>query len=248
MLAGYHYWFPKAFGFRLNETWGRIAFGCWVVGFYLAFMPLYVLGAEGMPRRTQEVFETAYPALAAYRDGRRIRYCLLGSRSLFVQLWISIRQREKNRVFAGDPWDGRGLEWSISAPPPEYNFAVIPTVDSRDTFAGRKERGQAYHPPQTYEDIELPKNSACGVVIGSSGAACAFALVWHIWWMAILGLILIWGTVIFRSFVRNIVRVIPAAEVARTEACWLTYVANARTVPRELETTSANQGLAESVA
>ena len=173
---------------------------------------------------------------------------LAGFGSLFVQLWISIRQREKNRVFAGDPWDGRGLEWSVSAPPPEYNFAVIPTVDSRDTFAGRKERGQAYHPPQTYEDIELPKNSACGVVIGSSGAACAFALVWHIWWMAILGLILIWGTVIFRSFVRDVVRVIPGAEVARTEACWLTYVANARTVPRELETTSANRGLAESVA
>jgi cytochrome o ubiquinol oxidase subunit 1 len=247
MIAGYQYWFPKAFGFRLNETWGRIAFGCWVVGFYLAFMPLYVLGAGGMPRRSQEVFDTAYrPWLLIAMIGAFI--LLAGLMSLFIQLRVSIKQRDNNRVFAGDPWDGRGLEWSVSAPPPEYNFAVIPTVASRDTFAGQKEHGQAYHPPKTYQDIEMPKNSAAGVVIGIAGAACAFGLVWHIWWMSILGLILIWGTVIVRSFVRDIYKVIPAAEVARTEERWLTYVGNVRPVPRELETTPANKGLAESVA
>ena len=109
MLAGYHYWFPKAFGFRLDEKWGRIAFGCWVVGFYLAFMPLYVLGAAGVARRTQELFEPAFrPWLYIAGLGALV---LLGAlASLFIQLWVSVRQRDANRVTAGDPWDGRGLE------------------------------------------------------------------------------------------------------------------------------------------
>ena len=113
MLAGYHYWFPKAFGFRLNEKWGRISFGCWVVGFYLAFMPLYVLGAAGMARRTQEMFEPAFRPWLYVAGVGRAGPALPRSRALFVQLWVSIRDRDANRVFAGDPWDGRGLEWSI---------------------------------------------------------------------------------------------------------------------------------------
>ena len=107
MLAGYHYWFPKAFGFRLNEKWGRISFGCWVVGFYLAFMPLYVLGAAGVARRTQGMFDPIFrPWLYVARRRRTDPACR--ARALFVQLWVSIRERDDNRVFAGDPWDGRG--------------------------------------------------------------------------------------------------------------------------------------------
>ena len=165
MLAGYHYWFPKAFGYRLDERWGRISFGCWVVGFYLAFMPLYVLGAAGVARRTQELFEPALrPWLLVAAFGALVLFSALVS--LFVQLWISVRDRDANRVYAGDPWDGRGLEWSVSAPPPEYNFAVIPQIDGRDPFFDGKRRGSIYRPPQRYEDIELPKESATGVVIG----------------------------------------------------------------------------------
>jgi cytochrome o ubiquinol oxidase subunit 1 len=247
MIAGYQYWFPKAFGFRLNERWGRIAFVCWVAGFYLAFMPLYVLGAMGMARRTEEVFQDAYiPWLVIAEVGAFV--LLAGLAALFVQLYVSIRQRADNRVFAGDPWDGRGLEWSVSAPPPEYNFAVIPVVQDRDTFAGRKERSQAYKRPHHFHDIELPGNSAVGVVIGIAGAACAFALVWHIWWLAIVGLLTIWGAVIARSFVRDVYRIVPASEVARTEDRWLSAVAATRAIPRELEETSANRGLAEQTA
>jgi cytochrome o ubiquinol oxidase subunit 1 len=247
MIAGYQYWFPKAFGFRLNERWGRIAFVCWVAGFYLAFMPLYVLGAMGMARRTEEVFQDAYiPWLVIAEVGAFV--LLAGLAALFVQLYVSIRQRADNRVFAGDPWDGRGLEWSVSAPPPEYNFAVIPFVQDRDTFAGRKERSQAYKRPHHFHDIELPGNSAVGVVIGIAGAACAFALVWHIWWLAIVGLLTIWGAVIARSFVRDVYRIVPASEVARTEDRWLSAVAATRAIPRELEETSANRGLAEQTA
>jgi len=151
-------------------------------------------------------------------------------------------------VFAGDPWDGRGLEWSVSAPPPAYNFAVIPTVEDRDSFAGRKERSEAYQRPPQFEDIELPRNSATGVVIGIAGAACAFALVWHIWWLAAAGLLTMWAAVVARSFVRDVHRTIPAEEVARIEDHWLSVVAATQAVPRELEETPANRGLAEQMA
>jgi cytochrome o ubiquinol oxidase subunit 1 len=244
MLAGYHYWFPKAFGFRLNETWGRIAFGCWVVGFYLAFMPLYVLGAAGMARRTQEVFEPAFrPWLYIAGVGALVLLCALAS--LFVQLWVSIRERAANRVFAGDPSDGRGLEWSTSAPPPEYNYARLPQVRSRDPFYDGKRSGDPYAPPRHYQDIRLPKGSMVGPVIGVMGAATAFGLVWHMWWLAIVGLLVIVAAMIARSFVRDIDHVIGAAEVERTETAWLRAVAAAKPTPRQVETSSSNDGLAK---
>ncbi|NKF24399.1 cbb3-type cytochrome c oxidase subunit I [Solimonas marina] len=244
MLAGYHYWFPKAFGFRLDEKWGRISFGCWVLGFYLAFMPLYVLGASGMARRTQAVFEPSFrPWLYVAGIGALLLAGALAS--LFVQLWVSVRDRKANRVFAGDPWDGRGLEWSISAPPPEYNFAVLPQVNSRHPFHDGKRQDDPYAPPRAYEDITLPRNSMTGPAIGILAAAAAFGLVWHMWWLAIIGALAISAVVIARSFARDVEHTISADEVQRTEQRWLRAAANAAPIPRELEMTSANQGLAE---
>ncbi|MGA9575824.1 MAG: cbb3-type cytochrome c oxidase subunit I [Lysobacterales bacterium] len=244
MLAGYHYWFPKAFGFRLNEKWGRIALGCWVLGFYLAFMPLYLLGAAGMARRTQAVFEPAFrPWLYIAVVGALVLFCALAS--LFVQLWVSIRERDANRVFAGDPWDGRGLEWSTSAPPPEYNYAVIPRVQGLDPFYHGKRNDDSYAPPSSYDDIELPKNSMAGPVLGVVAAAAAFGLVWHMWWLAAICVFASIATVIARSFVRDVHQVIRADEIERTERRWLSAVAAAKPIPREVEMTSANQGLAE---
>jgi cytochrome o ubiquinol oxidase subunit 1 len=244
LLAAYTYWFPKAFGFRLNEKWGKISFGCWVIGFYLAFMPLYVLGAAGMPRRSQAVFEDAYrPWLYVAEVGAVILMC--GLAALFIQLWISIREREANRVLAGDPWDGRTLEWSTSAPPPEYNFAVLPHVHRVDSFHHAKRVFAPYAPPPHYNDIEMPRNSAVGPVLGALGGVIGFALVWHMWWLTILGTGAVVVTVIARSFVRNIDRTIPAAEVERTERRWLHAVDQATPILREIETTSANAGLAE---
>ena len=243
MLAGYHYWFPKAFGYRLNEKWGRIAFGCWVLGFYLAFMPLYILGASGMARRTQEIFEPAFrPWL--YVAGVGALVLLSALMLLFVQLWVSIRDREANRVPAGDPWDGRGLEWAIAAPPPEYNFAVLPIVDSRDPFHDAKRDGDAYREPARYGDIEIPRGSMTGPVLGVTGAAIGFALVWHMWWLAIVGMTVVVTTVILRSFARDTMRVIPAAQVAATDRAWLAQVGRETPVPRQAETIPLNRGRA----
>jgi cytochrome o ubiquinol oxidase subunit 1 len=243
MLAGYHYWFPKAFGFRLDEAWGRTAFALWVAGFLLAFMPLYALGLMGMPRRTDAFFDPAYlPYTIVAAVGAVL--ILAAIASLCVQLWVSIRRRGETRVFAGDPWNGRTLEWATSSPPPEYNFAALPAVRDRDAFFDMKQRDEAYAPPDAYADIEMPCNSAVGVLVGTAGAGAAFGLVWHIWWLAILGLAIAWGSVIARSFVRRTTRIISAGEVKRTEERWLRAVAATRGVSRDEEFTPANRGVA----
>ena len=217
MIAGYQYWFPKAFGFRLKEGWGKIACLCLVVGFYLAFMPLYVLGLSGMARRTQEIYDESYrPWLYVAEVGALTIFA--GLISLFTQLWVSIRDRDANRVPVGDPWDGRGG------------------------------RDGAYHPADHYRDIEMPRNSMTGVAIGVFGTACAFGLVWHIWWLAALSIVLVILTVIVRGFVRDVERVIPAEEVERADRRWLAQAAAAHDVPRQLEETTANQGLAQWMA
>jgi cytochrome o ubiquinol oxidase subunit 1 len=250
MLAGYHYWFPKAFGFRLDERWGRIAFTCWVVGFYLAFFPLYVLGASGMARRTQAIFEPSFrPWL--YVAGVGAFVLLAALTSLGIQLWVSIRDRAKTQVEAGDPWDGRGLEWSVSAPPPEYNFAVLPLIDGRNPFYDHKhDEGQPdpYASPLAYEDIVVPRGSATSVVIGITAAFAAFGLIWEIWGLTIVALQVIVAAVVLRSFGRDQHRTIPAAEVAREHEAWLTRVRATPAIPRQLETAAVNRGLAEIVA
>ena len=243
LLAAYTFWFPKVFGYRLDERWGRISCLCWIVGFYLAFMPLYVLGASGMARRTQAVMETAYrPWLYMAEAGALILLCAFAA--LIVQLWVSIRSRGANDVFVGDPWDGRALEWSVSAPPPEFNFARLPHVDQAHWFYDAKRKYAPYAPPIAYHDIWMPRNSAVAPVIGIASGAATFGLVWHMWWLAIFGLIVIFAAVVARSFVRDTHRVIPASEVARIDESWREATARAQPVPREIETSPANQGLA----
>ena len=247
MIAGYHYWFPKAFGFRLNERWGRISCFFWFFGFLFAFMPLYALGLLGLPRRTDEYFQAAYlPWTIVAAFGALLILAALGS--LFLQLALSILHRDSNRVSLGDPWNSRGLEWSMSAPPPEYNFAVIPVVEGRDTFMERKLNGTAYLAPRAYEDIEMPKNSMVGPVIGGAGAVCGFALVWHIWWLAAFALLVVIATTIARSFVLDTKRVIPASEVRIAHEAWLRRVHMEPEVSRDDENAAANHGLAEPAA
>jgi cytochrome o ubiquinol oxidase subunit 1 len=244
LIAGYQFWFPKAFGFRLNEGWGRVVFVCWVVGFYLTFAPLYVLGVEGMPRRSQEVFIAGYkPWLMVAAVGAF--FLLGGLASLFAQLAVSVRDRARNRVSVGDPWNARGLEWSVAAPVPEYNFALLPRVEGRDAFLSMKLAGTAYQDPGEYEDIAVPKGSAIGPVVGLAGAVCAFALVWHIWWLALSALAVIWATVIVRSFERDTEKTIPATTVAAEQRAWLELAHTQTPIQPHGENRPGHQGLAE---
>ena len=200
-----------------------------------------------MARRTQEVFDPAFrPWLLVALGGAFV--LAAGLASLFVQLYVSIRDRDANRVPVGDPWDARSLEWSISAPPPEWNFATIPHVGSRDAFYWRKRNRGAYKPADHYRDIKVPKETACGVIIGLAAAFCAFGLIWRIWWIAALFFMVIFLTVIGRSFARGVKRIVPASEVEAVDRAWLAQAQAARPVPRQLEQSARNEGLAEWMA
>ncbi len=249
LLAGYHFWFPKAFGFRLDERLGKVAAYCWIFGFMLAFFPLYALGLMGLPRRSVAFAEPSYVPLeiAAFLGALLLTAALV---ALVAQLWVSIKHRDENRVFAGDPWDGRSLEWSVSAPPPAYNFAVIPQVTGRDAFTIAKEAGRAYplpleHGDLEYSDIELPRNSAIGPVLGAIAFALAFGLVWHIWWLMILSFVAAIVTMIVHGFARDTTRTVPAQQVQQDHVRWLNAVAASRAIDRGDEGQRANQGLAE---
>ena len=243
MLSAYHFWFPKAFGFRLDERWGLVSALCWIFGFMAAFFPLYALGIMGLPRRSVAYADARYVPLEWVALGGAL-LVLVALLALLRQLWVSIKNREQNRVFVGDPWAGRSLEWGSSAPPPEYNFAVLPVVEGRDAFMTEKENGQAYLRPDTYADIELPKNSAMGPAIAAIGFALAFGLVWQIWWLVILAFLAAIASMIIRGFARDTTRIVPAQEVQREHQRWIAAVDHAKAVSRADECTPANVGLA----
>ena len=218
-FAGYTYWFPKAFGFRLHEGLGRAAFWCWIVGFYVAFMPLYVLGLMGMTRRMQHYDVPEWrPWLLVAALGAAI--ILAGIVLQVVQLVVSIRQRVALRDVTGDPWNGRSLEWTTASPPPAYNFAVLPVIEGEDAYWSAKQgvlAQSAFGEEPAYADIELPRNSPTGFVCAFFATLMGFALIWHIWWLVALG-----GVGAFATFVvfawRDVTEyVIPAGTVARLD-------------------------------
>ncbi|MFP3563458.1 cytochrome o ubiquinol oxidase subunit I [Paraburkholderia sp. SIMBA_030] len=216
-LAGFNYWFPKAFGFKLNEKLGKTAFWFWQVGFYVAFLPLYVLGFMGMTRRLNHYDNPAWhPWLVIAAFGAAL--IAIGIGCQLVQLYVSIRDRNlpQNRDVTGDPWNGHTLEWSISSPPPVYNFAIVPTVRKLDAFTDMKSRRETQAEP-VYRDIHMPSNTSAGLVVSLFSLALGFAGVWHIWWLAIVGLVGAIGTVIVYSFMDNDGYYIPADTVALIE-------------------------------
>jgi cytochrome o ubiquinol oxidase subunit 1 len=219
MFAGYTYWFPKVFGFRLDERLGKAAFWCWFVGFYLAFMPLYVVGLMGMTRRMQHYDNPAWhPWLLVAMVGAVV--ILAGILLQVAQLVVSIRNREELRDTTGDPWDGRALEWSTSSPPPAFNFAVLPHVEGTDAYWLMKQRAIERGTPEpepAYQDIELPRNSATGFVCAFFAAILGFSLIWHIWWLAALAFVGAFATFVVFAWRDRTEYRIPAAEVARID-------------------------------
>ena len=216
MFAGVNYWFPKAFGFKLDEFWGKVSFWFWTIGFYVAFMPLYVLGLMGVTRRVQHFEDTSLQpwfVVAAIGAG----LIALGIGAMIVQFAVSIKNREALRDVTGDPWGGRTLEWSTSSPPPDYNFAFTPVVRGLDAWWEMKARG--FQRPMTgYKPIHMPRNTATGVILGVISIAFSFAMIWYIWWLAALAFAATLVVSIVHTFNYNRDFYIPADTVARTEA------------------------------
>ena len=215
-MAGVTYWFPKAFGFTLNETWGKRAFWFWIIGFFVAFMPLYALGFMGMTRRLSQDIDPQFHTLLVVAAGGA-GLIALGILCQLTMFYVSVRDRDQNRDVTGDPWGGRTLEWATSSPPPFYNFAVIPHVHERDAFWEMKEKGEAYKQPESYEEIHMPKNSGAAIIICAFATVMGFALIWHIWWLAgvsFLGMIVSW---IVKSFDEDVDYYVPVAEVQKIE-------------------------------
>jgi cytochrome o ubiquinol oxidase subunit 1 len=219
IFAGITYWFPKVFGFTLNEKIGRRAFWLWIVGFFMSFVPLYILGFMGAVRRMDH-----YAAGAGYQPffiTAGIGVCIIAAGAL-MQVWqviVSVRERKQNVDMTGDPWDGRTLEWATTSPVPFYNFAKAPEVESRDAFYEMKKQGKV--PPHgagaEYEDIELTKNTGMAIYLSAFFFLFSFGAVWHIIWLMGLGLVGCVACIIIRSFDEHTEYVIPAAEVERME-------------------------------
>lgn len=215
-FSGFTYWFPKVTGFLLNERLNRIAFWFWFVGFLLAFMPLYMLGFMGATRRLDH-YDAAtgwHPLFQLVLIGALLILC-----GLAVQVFdfcYSIKQRKKNRDTTGDPWNGRSLEWSIASPAPIYNFALPPIVDQIDPLWAIK-RGQAPKNLHSYEDIHLPKNTLIAPYIGFLGLALGFAMVWYIYWLAIVSFLGIIASLIVRLSQPEPMEIITAEQVREIE-------------------------------
>ncbi|MCZ7856678.1 cytochrome o ubiquinol oxidase subunit I [Agrobacterium salinitolerans] len=216
VLAGIVYWFPKAFGYRLDPFWGKLSFWFWFIGFYFAFMPLYILGLMGITRRLSQFEDNSLQiwfVIAAF--GAFL--IALGIASFVIQLIVSFLNREKLRDVTGDPYNGRTLEWSTSSPPPAYNFAFTPVIHDVDAWADMKKRGYS-RPKEGFIPIHMPKNTGAGVIISAISVVLGFALVWHIWWLAALSMLAIIAVSIAHTFNYNREYYIPASDVSTVEA------------------------------
>ncbi|TKT68935.1 cytochrome o ubiquinol oxidase subunit I [Rhizobiaceae bacterium LC148] len=215
LMAGLVYWFPKAFGYKLDPFWGKLSFWFWFIGFYVAFMPLYVLGLMGVTRRVSQ-FED--PSLQIWfiiaACGAVLIAC--GIACFLIQLVVSFMKREELRDTTGDPWDARTLEWSTSSPPPEYNFAFTPVVHDHDSWYDMKKLG--YSRPMTgFKPIHMPKNTGTGVILAALSVAFAFGMIWYMWWLAALSFVAMLAVTIGHTFNYKRDYYIPAETVEKTE-------------------------------
>jgi cytochrome o ubiquinol oxidase subunit 1 len=215
LFAGINYWWPKAFGYKLNAFWGKISFWCWVVGFYLAFMPLYVMGFMGVTRRMNHFDD---PALWIWQQIALVGALTVaaGIGAMLMQFYVSVRDRKKNLDLTGDPWGGRTLEWSTSSPPPDYNFAFTPMVHDNDTWADMKKNGYQ-RPLKDFVAIHMPKNTGAGFIIAAISAVLGFAIIWHMWLLTGAAFVAMMAAIIIHTFNYKRDYYIPAGEVAVVE-------------------------------
>ena len=215
LFAGINYWFPKAFGFKLDVFWGKVSFWFWVVGFYVAWMPVYALGFMGVTRRLNHIED---PSLAPYFQVAAFGVVLIavGIGAMLIQFGVSFMRRKQLRDVTGDPWGGRTLEWSTSSPPPDYNFAFTPVVHDNDTWADMKKNGYT-RPLKDFVAIHMPSNTGAGFIIAALSALVGFATIWHMWLVGAAAFVAMLVVIIAHTFNYKRDFYISAEEVTRTE-------------------------------
>ncbi|GGB99727.1 cytochrome o ubiquinol oxidase subunit I [Pseudoduganella buxea] len=215
LFAGINYWFPKAFGFKLDDFWGKVSFWCWVIGFYIAWMPVYALGFMGVTRRLSHIEDASMqPYFVVAFIG--VLLIAAGIGAMLMQFVVSFMRRKKLRDVTGDPWDGRTLEWATSSPPPDYNFAFTPVVHDNDTWADMKKNGYA-RPLKDFVAIHMPANTGAGFIIAALSAVVGFATIWHMWAVAAVAFVAMIVAIIVHTFNYKRDYYISAEEVTRTE-------------------------------
>lgn len=239
IFAGLNYWFPKMTGLKLNERIGRYAVWSWLVGFFVAFTPLYILGLMGATRRLDSYdgsrgWQPLF--IMAFIGGLII---MLGVALQFIQIIATFMQKRHLADTTGDPWDSRTLEWSTNSPPPSYNFAVIPEVKTRDAFWEMK---QLHLPKPKYQDIHMPKNTGTGIYISAFAFLAGFGFVWHINWLAVVSIIGAIVVLVVRMFDEDIEYTIPAEVVEKMEE---ERAKEIRAIKKNLDPNDEDMGLIE---
>ena len=214
-FAAINYWWPKAFGFTLNQFWGKVSFWFWVVGFYFAFMPLYVLGLMGVTRRLR-TFDDPSLQIWFIIAGFGAALIAVGIGAMLMQFYVSIRDREKLRDLTGDPWNGRTLEWATSSPPPDYNFAFTPVIHDNDAWWDMKARGYQ-RPTKGFADIHMPSSTGAGVILGALSVGFGVGMIWYVWWLAAISFVGILAVSIGHTFNYKRDYHVPEAEVTAFE-------------------------------
>ena len=215
LFAGMYYWFPKAFGFRLDPFWGKVTFWGWVIGYWVAWTPIYIVGLMGTTRRVRQ-FDDPDLQVWFVIAGIGALIILAGILAFVIQIAVSIRNRRALRDTTGDPWNGRTLEWSTPSPPPFYNFAFTPVVHELDAWYDMKARG-AERPKTGYRAIHMPRNTGAGVILAGLAFVLGFAMIWYIWWLAALAFAGLLAVAIGHTFNYRRDYHVTAEEVARVE-------------------------------
>ncbi|WP_394658365.1 cytochrome o ubiquinol oxidase subunit I [uncultured Novosphingobium sp.] len=218
LFAGIVYWFPKAFGFILDPFWGKVGFWGWVIGYWIAWTPMYVVGLMGTTRRVNHFDDVSLqPYFIVAMVG--VVIIAIGIFGFIMSIVMGVKHRRRLADTTGDPWEGRTLEWSTSSPPPHYNFAFTPMIHELDAWYDMKRRGYE-RPADGYRPIHMPGNTASGVLISGLALVMGFGMIWYIWWLAALAFVGLLAVAIGHTFFIDRDYVIPPDEVARTEAHW----------------------------
>ncbi|TKS54488.1 cytochrome o ubiquinol oxidase subunit I [Luteimonas yindakuii] len=215
LFAAMTHWFPKAFGFKLDDFWGKLSFWFWLSGYWVAFTPIYILGLMGVTRRLSHFEDPSYQIWFQIALVGAVLIAI-GIAAFLICIYVSFRKRDQLRDVTGDPWDGRTLEWSTSSPPPDYNFAFTPVVHDNDAWTDMKARGFK-RPTSGFTPIHMPRNTPAGVVLSLLATACGFGLIWHMWWLVIASFVGLVAYAVWHSFNYDRDYYIPADEVAATE-------------------------------